>query len=213
MKILTPLQEGLLRLIAASALNQVFYLTGGTALSAFYLFHRYSEDLDFFTSEPGQVSRVLPVLESFVGNLGLKIEVRRQFATFLELFLHSSQGEVLKCDFAQDAPYRLQPTVLQNDLGIFIDNALDISCNKLSALFDRSALKDFVDVFFIDREMFRFAEVLENARKKHVGMDDYWLAVSLLKIQDLDSLPRMVKPVQVEELREFFLHQARLLMK
>ena len=26
-----------------------FYLTGGTALAAFYLGHRYSEDLDFFS--------------------------------------------------------------------------------------------------------------------------------------------------------------------
>lgn len=28
-----------------------FYLTGGTALSRFYLDHRYSDDLDFFTHE------------------------------------------------------------------------------------------------------------------------------------------------------------------
>src|SRR5918999_3975854 len=28
-----------------------FFLTGGTALSAFYLGHRYSEDLDLFTLE------------------------------------------------------------------------------------------------------------------------------------------------------------------
>jgi predicted nucleotidyltransferase component of viral defense system len=30
------------------ALNKYFYLTGGTALAAFYLNHRKSEDLDFF---------------------------------------------------------------------------------------------------------------------------------------------------------------------
>lgn len=213
MKILTVLQEHLLRHIAKSPLKDKFYLTGGTALSAFYLFHRYSEDLDFFTSEPGAVPSVLSVLESFASDFGLRIEVRRQFITFLEIFLHQPDGSVLKCDFAQDAPFRLQPTVLQNEYGIFIDNALDISCNKLSALFDRAALKDFVDVFFIDRELFRFDEILHNARNKHVGIDNYWLAVSLLKIQDLQSLPRMVKPIQMEELRDFFLQQARLLME
>ncbi len=30
-------------------LKQNFYLTGGTPLAAFYLRHRYSEDLDFFS--------------------------------------------------------------------------------------------------------------------------------------------------------------------
>ncbi len=30
---------------------QNFYLTGGTALAAFYLQHRYSEDLDFFSEK------------------------------------------------------------------------------------------------------------------------------------------------------------------
>jgi predicted nucleotidyltransferase component of viral defense system len=29
--------------------TQAFFLTGGTALSAFYLHHRYSQDIDLFT--------------------------------------------------------------------------------------------------------------------------------------------------------------------
>ncbi|MDP3956788.1 MAG: nucleotidyl transferase AbiEii/AbiGii toxin family protein, partial [bacterium] len=32
-------------------LRDNFYLTGGTALAAFYLRHRYSEDLDFFSEK------------------------------------------------------------------------------------------------------------------------------------------------------------------
>ena len=32
-------------------LRKLFYLTGGTALSIFYLHHRLSEDLDFFSEE------------------------------------------------------------------------------------------------------------------------------------------------------------------
>lgn len=213
MKILTPLQERLLRCIALSPLNQTFYLTGGTALSAFYLHHRYSEDLDFFTAQPGQVPQVLSALETFKDELGITIEIRRQFASFLELFIHGAQGEVLKCDFAQDAPYRLQPTVIHQDLGIYTDGPLDISCNKLSALFDRSAAKDFVDVYFIHHELFPFSEVLLNARKKHVGIDDYWLAVAMFKVRDVNSLPRMVKPLNLQEMQEFFLTQARLLMR
>ena len=35
-----------------------FFLTGGTALSAFYLQHRYSEDLDLFTLDSDVFDRV-----------------------------------------------------------------------------------------------------------------------------------------------------------
>ena len=34
-----------------SWVKENFYLSGGTALSAFYLQHRYSDDLDFFSEE------------------------------------------------------------------------------------------------------------------------------------------------------------------
>jgi predicted nucleotidyltransferase component of viral defense system len=212
-EILTSFQIQVLREFAQTQLNSSFFLTGGTALSAFYLHHRLSEDLDFFTEEPGKVPQVLPELRRISNKVNARIEVRRQFASYLEVFLHSSDGEILKCDFAQDSPYRLQEKTLSNELGIFTDNVLDIACNKLSALFDRSAAKDFIDVYFIDKEILPFVEILRNARLKHVGIDDYWLAVSLRKVQEIGELPHMIKPVEVEALREFFLGQALRLME
>jgi hypothetical protein len=44
-------------------------------------------------------------------------------------------------------------------------------------------------------------------------LDDYWLAVSLLKVEEFGPLPRMIKPVDIEELKNFFLTQAKILMK
>jgi hypothetical protein len=61
--------------------------------------------------------------------------------------------------------------------------------------------------------MMLFVELLKNAKQKHVGLDDYWLAVSLLKVEEIVKLPRMIKPVQIEELKNFFLARAKLLMK
>src|SRR5947209_4431075 len=46
---LVPAQRALLAAFGASPLAKSFYLTGGTALAAFYLHHRDSDDLDFFT--------------------------------------------------------------------------------------------------------------------------------------------------------------------
>jgi predicted nucleotidyltransferase component of viral defense system len=47
--ILTTLQNSFLDKFFQQ--TQEFYLTGGTALSAFYLQHRYSEDVDLFTQQ------------------------------------------------------------------------------------------------------------------------------------------------------------------
>lgn len=45
---LYPLQDKVFTII--DKLKTGFYLTGGTALSRFYLKHRYSDDLDFFVN-------------------------------------------------------------------------------------------------------------------------------------------------------------------
>lgn len=63
MDILTPLHKKTLAAIGQTTLADSFYLTGGTALSAFYLEHRYSVDLDFFTSDPNAVARVAPTMQ------------------------------------------------------------------------------------------------------------------------------------------------------
>jgi hypothetical protein len=80
--------------------------------------------------------------------------------------------------------------------------------HKLSALFDHAESKGSVDVFFIDKEVFPFSHLLKQERKKHVGLDNYWLAISLLKVQDLKVPPRMVKGLDLPQLQEFFLPQA-----
>lgn len=51
-RILYPHQIAILKLFFASPFSRSFFLTGGTALSAFYLFHRESQDLDFFSLKP-----------------------------------------------------------------------------------------------------------------------------------------------------------------
>lgn len=212
MKVLTSIQEDFIGVFAQTPLRETFFLTGGTALSAFYLEHRLSEDMDFFTEEEGQVPRVTTMLEEIASKLGGQLEIRRSFRSYLE-FLITRGEETLRCDFAMDSPYRLKEKIFREEHGIYIDNVLDISCNKLSALYDRSDPKDFVDVYFIDREIIPFEELLEEAKRKHVGLDDYWLAVSLAKIGDFNILPRMLKPVTLQELKEFFKHKADGLMK
>lgn len=210
--IFTKFQEEVIRQISQTTIKEIFFLTGGTALSAFYLQHRYSEDLDFFTEVPGAAGSVLPIMESIQKKLSASLEVKRTFNTFTEILISSNKKETVILHFAQDAPYRLKPTVYNESYGIYIDNLLDISCNKFSALFDRHDMKDFVDIYFINREEMKFEEVYRFAKKKHLGLDDYWLAQALKCVNDLTILPRMIKPVTLEELREFFNQKIKSLM-
>jgi predicted nucleotidyltransferase component of viral defense system len=212
MDLLTPLQRRLLRKIGKSSLRGEFYLTGGTALAALYLHHRYSVDLDLFTENPAAVAQVPPVMQEIASRLGLGITFTRTLGTFLEAFVTSPDGERVEFDFAQDSPYRLEPTRLDPDLDLWVDNPVDIACNKLSALFDRAEPKDFVDVYFVAQELLPFDQLVMLARRKHVGMDDYWLAMALAQVEQVAVLPRMVKAISVDVLRAFFLAQAKELM-
>ena len=49
MKILTPDHEVILAILAKHEIAKRFYWTGGTLLSHYYLHHRKSFDLDFFS--------------------------------------------------------------------------------------------------------------------------------------------------------------------
>jgi predicted nucleotidyltransferase component of viral defense system len=212
MQILTEFQEKLLKEVSLSPLRDSFFLTGGTALSAFYLKHRYSEDLDFFTTLPGEVRRIIPVFKEIVEKLSASIEIRRSFATFTEGVLVSKEGEIVIVHFAEDTPYRLKPTVFNEEYKIYVDNLIDIACNKFSALFDRHEMKDFVDIYFIDKEVMKFEEVYSQAKIKHIGMDDYWLCQALRYINELTVLPKMIKKVDLKELRDFFNQKIREIM-
>lgn len=212
MEILTPFQQQLLRAIGQTEIAENFYLTGGTALAAFFLHHRFSEDLDFFSPDPNAVRLVKAPLEAAAARLNAKLEFSRTFNSFVECYITSPAGEAVKLDFAQDTPFRLFPTTIEPQFGLQIDSALDIASNKLAALFGRAAAKDFVDVYFIHREMLLFHDLLPRAREKHVGMDDYWLAVSLRRVESIELLPRMIKPIDLAALRAFFLGLADQLM-
>lgn len=214
MDILTPLQKEFIRKFAQSSFQKTFYLTGGTALAAFYLQHRLSEDLDFFTDDAAEVRQVAAWIQKLAGELGLQLQIRRQAESFLGCFLESrSGGEILKVDFALDAPFRLAPTELQNEYGIFIDNLVDISCNKLSALYDRAEAKDFVDLYFLDQDFQPFNDMVKRAKTKHVGLDDYWLAQALARVEVVQKWPRIIKDVDLATLKNFFMSKAKEFIK
>ena len=57
-----------------------------------------------------------------------------------------------------------------------------------------------------------FWEIYRNAQDKYIGMGPYWLAVALDYIHSAEALPRMIKRVTIQELREFYDDKIRKIM-
>src|SRR5258708_167184 len=141
--LLTPLQNEFIGILAGLPDKDQFYLAGGTALAEYYLGHRLSFDLDFFT---GTENLVLPAsyqIETACQKKNLSLKVVRRFSTFVE-FLAEKNKESLKIDLALDSPYRFERPVLSKE-GIFINDYSDLRVDKLLAYFGRAEPRDAVD--------------------------------------------------------------------
>ena len=69
-QILTSVQKTFLNKFSKSNLAHAFYFSGGTALSHFYLQHRLSEDLDFFSVEEFEIQPITLFIKSLKLKLG-----------------------------------------------------------------------------------------------------------------------------------------------
>ncbi|MDI6767289.1 MAG: nucleotidyl transferase AbiEii/AbiGii toxin family protein [Bacteroidota bacterium] len=204
-EVLTANQQLLLKVFGASEISKHYYLTGGTALSAFYLQHRYSEDLDFFTGEKRHIEQFRKEIVHVLNISSGKLEIIRSFESFIEARLTMNNGEVIKIDFAYDSPFRHEDTVLNDKYQIQIDSLLDIGCNKISTVFERADVKDFVDLFFLLKKHFQFDELWGKAKQKHVGLDEYWFCQALARVVHINRLPKMIEPIDLGEMKKLFL--------
>jgi hypothetical protein len=198
----TPAQRDVLvALLKQMGPDSGFFLTGGTALSVFYLHHRLSNDLDLFTRRPFDGSEVLLALRAhWAGDC----VVTKQAPGFLSLQL----GDV-KVDFVHD-PLSLdsrRPTLpLQEDLMLCLDGIEDIASNKLCTAVSRQEPKDFVDLFFLrlDLPALSIDAMVESARRKEALFDDpltaaYQLERNFAYVRDKPHLlPHLLRPLDKE---------------
>lgn len=177
--ILSDHQKAFLRLFSSLPDQEQFYLTGGTALAEYHLGHRFSFDLDLFTSEADLILPFSYRIEQAAQFYDLQVNVVRRFASFIEF--QASRGEdTLKIDLALDSPFRFAP-VEQGDAGVMVNDFQDIQTDKMLAFFGRAEPRDAVDLFFLLQKT-GFNELAELARQKDTGFDLYWFAVALNRV-------------------------------
>lgn len=189
-------------------LNSHFYFTGGTALSIVYFQHRYSEDLDFFSEIQFNPQVVFQKIQAFAKNHKAEITLRSIEDT--QIFdLRFKNNARLKVDFAYYPYKRLKKGTIFK--GLETDSLLDIAANKLLSISQRTEMKDFVDLYFL-LERFSIWDLIRGVEIKFKAkLEPFVLASDLLKIEEFDFLPRMIKPITIEKLQRFFKEQAKKL--
>jgi predicted nucleotidyltransferase component of viral defense system len=205
-RILTSAQEQFLESFFAVPDANLFFLTGGTALAGFYLGHRKSFDMDFFTNKDDLIQPFSTSLERTLPRK-FNISFSRRFQSFSEFFCQV-EDEELRVQLAYDSPFRLQAPVKTGN--IMLNDYQDLAVDKLLAFFGRTAQKDTIDVFFIlQKENISFWTIEPLAREKNPGFDLYWMAQACQKVLEFpDHISswqvQMVKPVEAEEVKSFF---------
>jgi len=186
-------------LIELAKISSDFLLTGGTALSVFYLHHRISEDIDLFSRKKGSVRN-------------LKEEVRRRWTNIYVIketdTFFSAKIENVKIDIVESQPESKtnRPIINLDDVALEIDNLHNIATNKLTTLLSRSDPKDFIDFhYLIALGEFNYKKILQGAIKKDGSFDDtanaaYYIESNMKLVKRRTDWPEMLLQVEKSEI-------------
>ena len=210
--ILTSEQEKVLVLISEEPyLCRNYYFTGGTALAAFYLEHRLSEDIDLFSEREVELPRIEKFLKVAKEKLELKNIEYNQFLGLHSFQLFFSPANVLKIDFNYYPFGRIEKGMKY--LNISVDSILDIAVNKTHTIFMKPRARDFIDIYFILKEnKYSFSDLIIYAKTKfdwHI--DSVLFGARLMAASTTTDFPRMIKPIEHKEWRNIFVEEAKKL--
>ncbi len=213
-KILTPEQEKVLNLVSKEDyLVERFYLTGGTPLATFYLFHRISEDLDFFSEKEVHSPSIKRLISKLQRKLKLVKVDYRKFLGLYSFYLFFDEKKFLKIDFNYYPYPRIEKGIKYKN--IIVDSLYDIAVNKVHTLSMQARARDFIDIYFVIKEKkYSFEKLLLDAKAKfdwHI--DPVQLGTQLIKATEVRDYPRMLKEIDHREWQNFFEKEAKKLKK
>ena len=195
---LTAFQEHVARLFLSLPSSEGFGLGGGAALVFKRAVPRQTDDLGFFAETAEQV---LPAVDAFVEALKsarIPCEVVRSVPGYARLAVGEGDDSTL-VDVVYD--YRLDEPE-PSPLGPIVTTR-ELATNKLLALFGRAAARDFVDVFHLAKQ-YDIDQMIDWARSKDLGFDEYFLAEMIDRLAHLDRRELAIDDSTYEQLRAFF---------
>jgi hypothetical protein len=203
-------------LIHHDLLKDDFFLTGGTALSVFYLHHRKSNDLDFFSLKPSDLSEMDFSMKTIWKNKYAKIKESPQFLSVLI--------RQVKVDFVID-PLSFVETreryYLSPQKFLLIDSIRNILSNKFCTIVSRTEPKDFIDFYGLNSalNLDSLASIYDDARLKDAIFDDtptvaYQIEQGIQFLQKNPAIfPSLLIPFDRDNFFRFYQHLVDWLFK
>ena len=154
-----------------------FYLAGGTGL-AMQIGHRDSIDFDFFSKSHIDTTKLFSkIKEVFIGH---KIDKIQEENNTLGLII----DDEIKLSF-MFYPYPLIGKSIIDE-NFIIASIEDIACMKLSAIVSRSVLKDYIDIYFILKNI-TLRNLLDISKNKMPELDENLILKSLVYFDDVSQ--------------------------
>ncbi|MEK9153881.1 MAG: nucleotidyl transferase AbiEii/AbiGii toxin family protein [Patescibacteria group bacterium] len=210
--ILSAKQQRILAILSQEkTICDYFYLTGGTALSEFYLHHRLSEDLDFFAEDvfdPTDISVLLKKIQSAADIVNIRFEQsfnRNLF--FLEL-----ENDIIKTEFTYFPFPRIEKKQKIGDL--YVDSLLDIAVNKVFTIYQKPRSRDFIDLYCILQKeaAWMIRDLVAKAQIKFDHhLDPLQLGSQFLRATELLDYPTMAILLDKNLWQDFFVREAKKL--
>lgn len=202
---LSVLQHELLA--AFFAREQRLYLTGGGALSGFYLGHRETDDLDLFARPGLDLGEAARALEAACSACGATLGPLQTYPGFRRL-LATREPDRCVVDLVIDAAPELDPAKVEFG-PIRVDSPREIAANKICALLGRSEIKDLVDLQALVQAGVDLERALADAPQKDAGADPATLAWILgeLSVGPGARLPGGVDAVALDAFRGTLVHR------
>ena len=207
--ILSESQRRLLDLLSGEKfIANTFYFGGGTVLAEYYLHHRLSEDLDFFSADevdPEAITALFKKIESPAGITGIRFE--QSFNR--NLFFLEIGDETIKTEFTYFPFERIDVAERRENLAI--DSLIDIAVNKLFTIFQKPRSRDFIDLYCImQKEGWTIADLSRKAQVKFdTYIDPLQLGGQFMRVEELRDYPRMLVPLEPKTWQEFFIAEAK----
>ena len=210
--ILSKNQINLLKLLSNEKLiSDSFYLSGGTALAEFYLQHRLSEDLDFFSEQEFDPIFISSTFKKIQNKAGI-IKVNYEQSFNRNLFFLELKEDNIKTEFTYFPFTRIESKKQFGNL--FIDSLIDIAVNKLFTIYQKPRSRDLIDLYLILMQE-KSWNVDDLIKKAQVKLDTYinplQLSSQFIKCEVLKDYPNMIQKIDEKKWQSFFMREAKRL--
>jgi hypothetical protein len=178
-----------------------FHLTGGTALGRFYLDHRYSEDLDFFTNQNPGFTKGAGFLRSILREkFNTSDDKVILYPDYIRIWVPGQED--LKIEMVNDVAERWGLPILAGTTPV--DTVGNILANKLTALLSRDEPKDVFDIVSIASNFsFNWGDVFVYAlRKAIIAEPDVLMRLTTFPVEWLPEQRWLKHPADLPSFKE-----------